>query len=81
MHRPNAHQLKLLIYAVTPALLAYLIFTVEIRTNYQRTAYGNGYAERWDSWHAYQHEWCYVVAAVLWFALIYWHLAKPKDDK
>ena len=66
----NNKQKTFMVFGVAPFVLAYLVYAVQFKINYQ----DHGVFKSWDVWRAYQHEWCYLVAVLSWFALIFWYL-------
>jgi hypothetical protein len=69
----NKARESFLVLVVLPALLGFLIYAIRFRTNY-RVHPSPGVIASWSTWHAYEHAWCYILAVVVWFAAIWFHL-------
>lgn len=77
MYKLNRSQLGFLVFVVLPAILGYLIRSISFTVDYKEHPHP-GIIASWNTWHAYEHEWCYVVAAICWFSAALWFLKERK---
>ena len=72
-------QRAFLVLAVLPVILGFLIYSIEFKVNYKEHPYP-GIIAAWNTWHAYEHQWCYVLAVIVWFTAI-WHLLAERSER
>ena len=72
----NSAQWTFLVFVVLPSVLAYLIYEVDLRVDYREYPPGSYLTASWNTWRAYEHVWCYVVAVLVWFAAIWVFLSR-----
>ena len=74
MWKVSKAQRVFLVLAVLPTFLGFLLYNIEFTVGYRENP-SPGIIAAWNTWHAYEHEWCYVLAVMVWFTAIWFLLA------
>jgi len=73
-------QRTFLVFAILPVFLAFLLYVIQFPFDVQGYPFLPGVNEIWYTWHAYEHGWCYFLAAGVWFTVIWLQLADPSHE-
>ena len=73
-------QKTFLVLAVLPTFLGMLLYSVQFNVDFKEHPYP-GIVAAWNTWHAYEHEWCYLLAIAVWFTAIWFYLADDSKRK
>jgi hypothetical protein len=71
-----------LVFGVLPTILWLILYNVSFRVDYVENPIPSipEITATWNTWHAYEHEWCYIVAVIIWFAAIWLYLGPRKKE-
>ena len=76
----NRAQKAFLVLMVLPTLLGLLIYNLQFTVDHRENPMP-GITASWNTWHAYEHQWCYVLAGAVWFVAIWYLLQTPQSTE
>ena len=74
MPKMSKAQRTFLVFAILPVFLAFLLYVIQFPFDVQGYPSLPGISKIWHVWHAYEHGWCYFLAAGVWFTVIWLEL-------